>query len=726
MEDSRDKIEIQNELRTEVRDTLLNPTLWHPVLEEYALAMNLAVVLTDSQGQMLGECINPQPIWNFFQTQMKERPGCPFCLLRSVPCTAIADALHQGEIVFTSDRLGLAHFVVPLQLGEHRLGTLIAGQVFDQFPDRLQLQLEQNAKRLNLSPQQVWKLASQQRPVAQKTLRMYAKLLRTLGKTFIETRYHTLMESERSALLSRLYDQLRRSEQQYRLLAEALPQFVWNSLPDGQVIYCNQYWYHYTGLTPEQTLNLGWAVVLHPDDRERTQALWQKALRTGESYEIEYRFRRAEDGQYRWHLGSIGPVRDSTGQIINWVGTAIDIEDRKQAEDTLQQQTKQSIEANRVKDEFLAVLSHELRSPLNPILGWSKLLQSRKLDEQTTIRALEIIERNAKLQTQLIDDLLDVSRILQGKLSFDVCPVDLAITIQSAMETVRLAALAKEIQMQVEFEPEVGQVLGDSSRLQQVIWNLLSNAIKFTPEGGRVDIYLHRIETHAHIVVSDTGKGIHPDFLPHVFEYFRQGDSTITRQFGGLGLGLAIVHRLVELHGGTVQAESPGEGQGATFTVKLPLTQQQHTTQQNLVQSQQPSDLNTLKILVVDDDIDTREYITFLLQEYGATVTAVVSAVEALIALSQYQFDLLISDIGMPEVDGYMLLQQVRSSSVQNRQVPAIALTAYAGEINYQRAMAAGFQQHLAKPVEPEQLVRAIVQILHQSMLYSSFPNNPN
>lgn len=546
---------------------------------------------------------------------------------------------------------------------------------------------------------------------------MYAKLLRTLGNTFIETRYHTLMESERSALLSRLYEQLRRSEQQYRLLAEALPQFVWNSLPDGQVIYCNQHWYHYTGLTPEQTLNSGWAAALHPDDRERTQALWQKAQRKGESYKIEYRFRRSEDGQYRWHLASIGPVRDSSGQIINWVGTAIDIEDRKQAEDTLHKQTEQLIKANQIKDEFLAVLSHELRSPLNPILGWSKLLQSRKLDEKTTVRALEIIERNAQLQTQLIGDLLDVSRILQGKLSLNVCPVDLVTTIQAAMETVRLAAIAKAIQMQVSFEPEVGQVLGDSSRLQQVIWNLLSNAIKFTPEGGRVDIHLHRIGTQAQIVVSDTGRGIHPDFLPHVFEYFRQADSTTTRKFGGLGLGLAIVHRLVELHGGTVQAESPGEGQGATFTVRLPLTQQQSTMKRNRVESQQPSDLGDMRILVVDDETDTREFITFLLQQYGATVTAVASAVEALVALSQYQFDLLISDIGMPEVDGYMLLRQVRSSSAQSRQVPAIALTAYAGEIDYQRAMAAEFQRHLAKPVEPEQLVQAIVQIIDRSSL---------
>jgi PAS domain S-box-containing protein len=722
LKDSRDMVErISNELRTATRDALLDPRLWQDVLEEYALAMNLAVALTDTQGQVLGECINPRPLWSLFRAQVSQKPGiCPFCLIRSEPCTAIADALHQGQIMLTRDRLGLAHFVIPLQLGNQQLGTLIAGQVFDQFPDRLQLELEQTARRLDLSPQQVWNLASRQRPVLHKTLQIYAKLLHTLGSTFVETRYHTLMESERSTLLSRLYEQVRISEQQYRLLAEALPQFVWNLRPSGQVTYCNQHSYQYTGLTSEQTLGSGWADVLHPDDQQRTQVAWQTALRTGKNYEIEYRVRRAKDGQYRWHLASIGPMCDHNGQMISWVGTAIDIEDRKQAEATLQHQTEQLIEANKIKDEFLAVLSHELRSPLNPILSWSKLLQSHQYDEQTTLRALAVIERNAQLQAQLIGDLLDVSRILQGKLSFDVSPIDLATTIQAAIETVRLAAEAKAIQIQVTVEPGVGPVLGDFGRLQQVIWNLLSNAIKFTSDGGRVGIGLRRVNTQVQLMVSDTGKGIASDFLPYVFEYFRQADSTITRKFGGLGLGLAIVRRLVELHGGTVWAESAGEGQGATFIVRLPLTQQQSTPKLDDTESRQSLDLQGVRVLIVDDDADTRDVTTFLLEEYGMNITALASAAEALITLTQCQFDVLISDIGMPEMDGYMLLQQVRSSSEPNSQVPAIALTAYAGEIDHQRTIAAGFQRHLAKPIEPDLLIQAISQVIAQAAL------NPN
>lgn len=393
--------------------------------------------------------------------------------------------------------------------------------------------------------------------------------------------------------------------------------------------------------------------------------------------------------------------------------------------------------ANRIKDEFLAVLSHELRSPLNPILGWSKLLRRGKLDATKTAHALETIERNAKLQTQLIEDLLDVSRILRGKLSLNMAPVDLALTIEAALETVRLAAQAKSIQIQMRFDPTTGQVLGDSARLQQVIWNLLSNAVKFTPSGGTVEIRLEEVgngesgigngeittdsllptpysPTHAQITVSDTGKGIPPEFLPYVFEYFRQADSTTTRKFGGLGLGLAIVRHLVELHGGTVWAQSPGEGLGATFTVRLPLMPVSTQTPQEKPPAAPIADLIGLRILVVDDQPDIQDVVAFILEQAGAVVSVAASAPEALNLIEQSLPDVLICDIGMPDMDGYMLMRLLRTlPPEQGGKIPAIALTAYAGDMNQQQALAAGFQQHIVKPVEPEKLVRAIAALVH-------------
>jgi PAS domain S-box-containing protein len=367
--------------------------------------------------------------------------------------------------------------------------------------------------------------------------------------------------------------------------------------------------------------------------------------------------------------------------------------------------------ANRVKDEFLAVLSHELRTPLNPILGWAKLLRDRRLDANKTAFALETIERNAKLQAQLIEDLLDISRILQGKLRLDVSPVDLIATIEAAIETVRLSAEAKSIQLHVYLEPLVGQVLGDGDRLQQVIWNLLSNAIKFTPEGGRVDIRLEPVGTHAQITVSDKGQGINPDFLSHVFDAFRQADSKTTRRFGGLGLGLSIARHLVELHGGTIRADSAGEGQGATFTVQLPLMVADSAAVPERTQTKQLLGLSGIRVLTVDDDLDNLELVSFILEQSGAVVSAVSSANDALEVMAQFKPDILVSDIGMPQMDGYTLIRQVRLRASE-AQIPAIALTAYAGELNQQQAIEAGFQMHVAKPVQPEELVKAIANLV--------------
>lgn len=378
--------------------------------------------------------------------------------------------------------------------------------------------------------------------------------------------------------------------------------------------------------------------------------------------------------------------------------------------------------ANHLKDEFLAVLSHELRSPLSSILGWSRLLRSGKLDPSRQGEALATIERNAKVQTQLIEDLLDISRIMQGKLSLAAEAVSLNLVISAAVETIRLAAEAKQIEIITDLSRVVTPVLGDAARLQQVVWNLVSNAVKFTSSGGQITVELRQLGNLAQVRVLDTGKGISPDFLPHVFEYFRQADSTTTRKFGGLGLGLAIVRQIVEMHGGNVRAESRGENLGATFTVQLPLMQQLAVPEgESLHEETQEVDLRSdtlkgLQILVVDDDDDTRRFQAFLLEQYGARVIPVASGKEALRTLDQIVPDLIVSDIGMADMDGYMLIRQIRNrSDHQGGTVPALALTAYARDVDHEKALRAGFQAHITKPVDATRLIEAIKRVLSLS-----------
>jgi signal transduction histidine kinase len=384
--------------------------------------------------------------------------------------------------------------------------------------------------------------------------------------------------------------------------------------------------------------------------------------------------------------------------------------------------------ANRLKDEFLAVLSHELRTPLSPILGWAKLLQVKKLDQAQMQKALVAIEHNAKIQAQLVEDLLDISKILQKKLTLNAQPVDLVEVIAAAIETLQTAAEEKTIHLKTVLE-DVGNVFGDANRLQQIVQNLLSNAIKFTPQDGTIQVELQKrvlhpqftpvrldstAKTYAQISVTDNGKGFAPGFLPHLFESFRQEDSKTTRQFGGLGLGLSIARQLTELHGGTIQAESPGEGRGATFRVLLPLMQSTQAT----LSPVQPVNLDIyrltgLSILVVDDEDDTLELVRVILQSSGAQVKTATSAAEALTLLREFQPDILVSDISMPEMDGYQLIQRIRQlPPQQGGNIPAIALTAHAGEANQQQASQAGFQGHLAKPLDPEALVNEIKNLL--------------
>ena len=411
-----------------------------------------------------------------------------------------------------------------------------------------------------------------------------------------------------------------------------------------------------------------------------------------------------------------------------------EVAERKQAEEERarllireQAARAEAERANRTKDEFLATLSHELRTPLTAILGWTHLIRGGNLDESMLGRALETIERNARAQSQLIDDLLDVSRIITGKLALDFHPVELSSIIEATIDTVRPMAEAKSIRVEPQLRTSHCVVSGDPARLQQVVWNLFSNAVKFTPEGGQVEVGLMCDERHVELEVRDTGQGISAEFLPYIFDRFRQADGTTTRKHGGLGLGLAIVRHLVELHGGVIQAASDGEGQGATFTLSLPLasdakassngapepdgaaaTEAEGTGLNPLVKS---AVLEGLRILIVDDEPDTRELVQEVLGRQGAEVRTSGSVAEALQTLAAWQADLIVSDIGMPVQDGYELIRRVRKLDTDGRgQIPAVALTAYAGAEDVKRALDAGFQTHLAKPVDPKALIATVAR----------------
>jgi signal transduction histidine kinase/ActR/RegA family two-component response regulator len=421
-------------------------------------------------------------------------------------------------------------------------------------------------------------------------------------------------------------------------------------------------------------------------------------------------------------VGVIIQVTDATEMAL-FRSDAVAMNEQLLLSGTLQHELTETAErANRLKDEFLATLSHELRTPLTMIVGWADMLGNPRLDPINSLRAIEVIRRNARMQIQMVDDLLDVSRIITGKLRLNVQPVDLGTIIIAAVDGLRPAAEAKEIQLQLQLDASAGGVSGDPDRLQQVVWNLISNAIKFTPKGGRVLVRLERIESQVEATVSDTGQGITSDFLPHVFDRFRQADATTTRVHNGLGLGLAIVRQLVELHGGTVRVDSAGEGLGSTFTVNLPLMAGRGAVSDTESAGEGPEfkppelecppELNGLRVLVVDDEADTCELLQFILEGCGARVKTASSAAAALEAIAEEVFDVLISDIGMPDEDGYSLIAKVRAlSKERGGKVPAAALTAYASEEDRIRVLQSGFQTHVPKPISPNELVAVVANL---------------
>jgi PAS domain S-box-containing protein len=523
--------------------------------------------------------------------------------------------------------------------------------------------------------------------------------------------------------------EMRETERSFRQLADAMPQIVFTAGPDGQIDYFNRQWYEYTGLGQGEVNRASWETVLRPDGVLRVQEVWGHAIRTGIPYEIEYELRR-HDGAYRWHLGRALPIRDEHGRIVRWYGTNTDIHDRKRIEEALGQALLaeqfargQAEQASRMKDEFLATLSHELRTPLNAILGWAHLLRRPAVKPAELAKAAEVIERNARSQATIIEDLLDMSGILSGKVRLDMKPADLSGVMRAAIETAQPPAHAKSVTIATHVGPGDMTVTGDADRLQQVLWNLLTNAVKFTPRGGRVDVHLEHVGGWAEVRVSDTGQGIEPDFLPFVFDRFRQADASSTRKHGGLGLGLSIVKQLVELHGGEVAVSSEGAGRGATFTVRLPLLVQLPDSgtaprDEALAGGEAASPamamrgrLHDVRALVVDDESDARELVQRLLQEAGAHVSTAASTRQALDRLDEQRFDVLVSDIGMPGEDGYELIRRVRERH-DARALPALALTAYARAEDREKVMAAGFQHHVAKPLDPARVISLVASLV--------------
>ncbi|MBK6427461.1 MAG: PAS domain-containing protein [Blastocatellia bacterium] len=520
-------------------------------------------------------------------------------------------------------------------------------------------------------------------------------------------------------------DALAESEMRFRHMADSAPVLIWASGEDRKCTFFNQNWLRFTGREMEEELGDGWLDSVHPEDRDVVFENYTSAFKSRVAFDGEFRLRRA-DGEFRWVLNNGVPRSLSEGGFAGYIGSCIDITERREAEADREELLERERDARAIaemashtKDEFLAMVSHELRAPLNAILGWARILHTKSVGPETLTQAIETIERSARMQSNIIDDLLDTARITSGKLRLEVRPIDIAAVVDAAVDVVRPAADAKGIQLLRVFDPELDVITGDADRLQQVMWNLLSNAVRFTPNGGQVVVRLERVDPVVRIQVSDTGKGIAPEFLPQAFNRFDQADRSSTRRHGGLGLGLSLARYLVEAHGGTIVAESEGEGLGSTFTVCLPLravrgpvVPEAHDLP-GVVMSAIPHDLGGLRILVVDDEADARDLLTTLLSGYGAIVVTAASAADAFgsftAATDGDRFDIVVSDIGLPDEDGYSLIRRIRALEPEDGgTVPAVALTAYGRTVDRVKALSAGFQMHVPKPVEPIELAMVI------------------
>jgi PAS domain S-box-containing protein len=510
--------------------------------------------------------------------------------------------------------------------------------------------------------------------------------------------------------------------ERFRFLAESMPLMVFTARPNGEVDYFNQQWSAFTGLSLDEIKDWRWTRFIHPDDVKETARLWRHAIQSGEPFEAQHRFRRA-DAMYRWHLSRACAMRDAAGNITMWISSNTDIDDQKSTEGALNHLYKEAESLNRAKDEFLATLSHELRTPMTSILGWTALLTAATLDEKTRKEGIATIHRSAQAQAQLIDDVLDVSRMITGKLRLTIEPVDMESVLRSAITAFVPAAEAKELRLRMDFQPDLLQLGGDPARLQQVFWNLLSNAVKFTPAGGRIDVRLFLRDSNAVVEVQDTGVGIRSEFLPYAFDRFAQQESGTMRHHGGMGIGLSIAKQLVELHGGTISVASEGKGLGTTFTVAIPVQVSVPVEvfpvggRKETVSPGNVPSIVGLRVLVVDDEPDSRRTIAAILKQYGAAVTAAASAKEGLTLSARQSFDVLLCDIAMPEQDGYSLIRRIRSLADEKSRIPAVALTAYGRPSEREIALAEGFDEYLKKPVEPDELVSMVADVVGRKTL---------
>jgi PAS domain S-box-containing protein len=515
-------------------------------------------------------------------------------------------------------------------------------------------------------------------------------------------------------------------------LIESADDAIISKTLDGVITSWNEGARRIFGYEAEEVIGKS-VTILIPEGHVDEEPIILARLRAGKRIEHYETVRVRKDGRLIDISLTVSPIKGPDGKIVGASKIARDITEQRQIRAKAEKAAaenerlyRQAEESSRLKEEFLATISHELRTPLSAILGWARMLRLNQLSPDNTAKALDTIERNARAQAQLVDDLLDVSRIITGKLRMDVRPADPNSFIDAAVEAVRPAAEAKGVRVQKVMDTGLLSIPGDPVRLQQVVWNLLSNAIKFTPREGRVQIRSERVNSHLEIVVSDTGQGISPDFLPHVFDRFRQADQKTSRQHGGMGLGLAIVRHLVELHGGMVRAESDGEGKGATFTVMLPITpiyqvdttgSRVHPGARDLLPPADSTDrLDGLTILVVDDEADTRELLKQGLEYCGATVTVAESAAEAMELIKTAVPDVLISDVGMPGTDGYAFIRQIRKlSPQQGGRVAAIALTAYTRIEDRLHALRAGYDMHVPKPVELTELIAVAASVVRRN-----------